>query len=332
MEKVSTTQLNFSLYNMIQSNQLDAMSDVIFNNIIDQDTIKFKNDTLKNNKSLISLILQFAILTNNDKIIDNIKPYISMKRDYYNLMNYKNNKLDCTNIFLESILPKNDITSQDIEFLINNNYYYLLPYLQHKYIHINLDGSFPVIKLDKIKMQNKKYYLDQIKEKISSRNFDMFNKFLTKKNFNYIIDAGNVLFSRNGILTDKSIQDLDKVINSFENSLIIIHKRHLKNPQIRHLLHQKNFYETPYNMNDDIFIIMAFIIFEVPIITNDNYKDHYINDDYLRGHILDNLIKYENNKGNIEFIRENSVSSCVHVIDSSVYIPANNGFIEIKYN
>ena len=139
----------------------------------------------------------------------------------------------------------------------------------------------------------------------------------------------NVLFSGSGLIDNFSVINLNTVINNFPNSLIIIHQRHIKDKSVRDLLIGKKYIATPNNVNDDIFIILAYLHNQVPIITNDNYKDHFIGDNYFHNNINDVLIKYENNKGVFKFDRIRHYTRCVQIVDDIVYIPSNNGFITI---
>ena len=301
--------------------------------VIQEDIIaKYKLETLidTKNKGLISLIFQYGIIVDNTEIIESIKPYLSMKRDFLHLIIYnKQDTINCINIFKKNINLELFL-QKDIEFLIENELYFLLPCLEGMFIKLDIEGSdIYNSKLKKFTLQNTMKYITIFSKKINSKIFKIFNDVISN-NYDYIIDAGNILFSQTGQIGSHSIEDLKTVIATYPNSLIIIHKRHLKNKKILEVIQGKLYYETPPNVDDDLFIILAYLKNQVNIITNDNFKDHTIDDDYLRFHINDILIKYTNNNGKFTFKPICKYTECIQVIDDCVYIPSSkNGFIEI---
>ena len=110
--------------------------------------------------------------------------------------------------------------------------------------------------------------------------------------------------------------------------MIIICKKHLEDKKILEVIQGTLFYATPPEINDDLFIILAYLKNQVNIITNDNFSDHTIDNNYLRFHINDILIKYTNNNGKFTFNPICEYTKCIQVIDDCVYIPSKNGFIE----
>lgn len=323
LDKKSNEYYNLcrQLHKLLSTNNLLEIEDILN---------KYDINILVNlhNKGLISLLLQYAIIICNDDIINIIKPYISMKRDYLQLILYyasnKSNIDICKEIFVTNI-DKDTILDKDINFLIDNELYFLLPYLEGVFIKFDLDGfQYEDVKFKKFYLQDTQRYMKKIQKNIKSN----LIKEITE-DYDYIIDAGNVLFSRNGVLNNNSIKDLEFVINNFPKSLIIIHQNHLKNEKIKNLISGKLYYVTPKYINDDIFIIMAFLHKQVNIITNDNFKDHTIDDITFRNYINDSLIKYENNKGNIIFDKILPYSKCIQVVNNITYIPCTNGFIAI---
>lgn len=277
------------------------------------------------NNSLISLLLQYGIYSNNEDIINKVLPYISRRRDYFHYIMYNKENVNlCRELFLknisfDSILPK------DIEFLINNDLKYLVKLLDGRFIKMDTVGKlYPEVDFKRYKFEESKKYFDSIASKVLINNF---MDTIIDKNYNYIIDAGNILFSRNGELTDFSVIDLNYVINKFSNSLIIIHSKHLKNNKIKKILSDKLFFATPYKYNDDIFTIMAYLYNNCKIITNDTFKDHTIENNNFRNFIFDDLIKYSNYNGVITFDIEYSYTRCIQVINEKIYVPANYGFL-----
>lgn len=302
--------------------------DVIQEDIID----KYKLETLidTKNKGLISLIFQYGIIIDNTEIIKSIIPFLSMKRDFLHLIVYnKQDTINCIDIFKKNINLELFL-QKDIEFLIENELYFLLPCLEGMFIKLDIEGSdIYNSKLKKFTLQNTMKYITIFSKKINSKIFKNFNDVISN-NYDYIIDAGNILFSQTGQIGSHSIEDLKTVIDTYPNSLIIIHKRHLEDKRIVDIIKDTLYYATPKNINDDIFIILAYLKNQVNIITNDNFKDHTIDDNYLRFHINDILIKYTNDNGKFTFKPICEYTECIQVIDDCVYIPSSkNGFIEI---
>jgi hypothetical protein len=279
------------------------------------------------NKGLISLILQYGIIINNTEIIDLIIPYLSMTRDFLHLIVYNREDVEkCRDIFkninLELFLQK------DIEFLIENKLYFLLPCLEGMFLKLDMEGSdIYNSKLKKYSLENPDKYVPIFSKGIDNKILKQFNDVISK-NYDTIIDAGNILHSQKGQIGSHSIEDLKTVIETYPNSLIIIHKRHLKDKKIVEVIQGKLFYATPPKIDDDLFIILAYLKNQVNIITNDNFSDHTIDNNYLRFHINDILIKYTNNNGKFTFNTICNYTECIQVIDDCVYIPSKNGFIE----
>ena len=329
MERLNDYQLNGLCRTFHEYLSREKLND-LNNEIINKYGLDYLSQT--KNKSLISLILQYGIVTNNENIINNIFPFLSMKRDYFNIIIFNKDNKDYGQYIFKNYIPYNSILSKDIEFMIENDLTYLIK---------NLDGQF--IKLEKNVNNNlinnvnfKKYNFDKahiyyeiFSAKVNTKIFDEFYKLIKNKKYNYIIDAGNILFSRNGIITDKSIDDLKFVINNKKNNLIIIHGKHLKNNKIKTLLKNEMYFTTPYNFNDDIFIIIAYLHNRCKIITNDNFKDHTVENNDFRNFIFDDLIKYNNKNDTIIFEEELSYSRCIQIINDKIYIPTENNFIAL---
>ena len=301
----------------------------INNNILNKYGIDYLS-SLENN-SIISLIFQFGIDTDNKEIITKIFPFISRRRDYFHFLVFIKEdkilceKILCNNIKIDTIIPK------DIEFLIENGLTFLIKCLSGLFIKVDSPGIiYPEIKFNKIKFKSSKVNFDKIASTVDDKNMIRFLNTIMWEKYNYIIDAGNILFSRNGNLNDSSVADLEYVSNNFKDSLIIIHSKHLKNEKIKKLLQNKIYFATTHGYNDDIFIIMAYLYNNSKIITNDNYKDHTIENNDLRNFISNDLIKYTNNSGTFEFQEELNYTPCIQVINDKIYIPANNGFIKIE--
>jgi len=315
LTKNLTNQLSREFHVNLTNNNFDFIK----NDIID----KYK-DLLENtdNKGLITSILRYGIKTKNDKIINSVVNKLSMKRDFYDLMLYYNNES------LSIMLFKNHfnidlILTEDIDFMIKNNLHFLLQFLDGKFIQVS--GENTLLKFDnlkKYKLTNCDKYFTTISDKI---NKEYINSFLIalEKPYDCIIDAGNVLHSRNG---EVNFQDLETVIKNFENPLIIIHKRH----KLKNMLKNYNYFETPYNVNDDLFILLAYLKNNCKIITNDKYSDHTFESNDFRFHVMDDIINYTNKAGTITFNEVKPYSKCIQIISSTIYLPTKDGFIAIE--
>jgi L-rhamnose mutarotase len=173
---------------------------------------------------------------------------------------------------------------------------------------------------------------------------------LNNKNFKAIIDGGNVLYSNNGKINKESLNNLIKIIEltkkMFGKSLLVIHRRHTKTfPNLISELKKTGvtYYLTPYNVNDDIFILWFFLNCQSNpyIITNDKYRDHIFN--FETSNKKDNinlsmsqfkhLLTQQSLEYDITYLCINKpikVSKCIHLIENKVYVPHVSGkFIEI---
>ena len=325
MEGIKSSEINIisrKFYYYLTNNQ----HEFIEKNIINKYNLTLLINT--KNKGIISLILQYGINTCNNEIISIIEPYLNMKRDFLNLIIYYNKDIEhCINLFKNINLDL--FLQKDLEFLIDNKLYFLIKMLDGLFLKLDIEGSdIYNFKLKKYKLQNIDKYISFFTKKISHKSVQEFNDILNN-NYDYIIDAGNILFSRTGLICMHSVTDLKTVIDTYPNSLIIIHKRHLENKYIFNIIKDQLYYTTPQYINDDLFTIIAYLNNQVNIITNDTFKDHSINDNYLRFHINDVLVKYTNEKGIFVFEPIRKYTNCIQVIDNCLYIPSNKNFIEI---
>ena len=329
MERLNNYQINGlcrTFHEYLCREKLDNLNEEIINKY----GISYLSQTKK--KGLISLILQYSIMINNKEMIDYLFPVLSMNRDYFNFIIYnKNNKAYCEEIF-NKYIQYNLIIAKDIDLMIENNITFLIKNLDGHFIKLDCVGipaSNFNIKFRKYNFNKSNIYYEDFLRKLDGRIISQFNKVIKNKNYDYIIDAGNILYSRCGFINDKSIDDLNFVINKNKNNLTIIHCKHLKNERIKEILKNKLYFATPYNFNDDIFIIIAYLYNRCKIITNDNFKDHTIENNDFRNFIFDDLIKYTNKNDTITFEEELTYTRCIQVIDDIIYIPTINGFISI---
>jgi hypothetical protein len=287
--------------------------------------------------------------------LDNFK---LMKRDYLNLIcyYYNNNYEQAEIIFKQNILPEGNLQLKDIDFILENKLIKLLPYLDKLFIESN-DNIYSQVKpqseiLNKVNI--KQNFILSLLEKIElefhiiiKNNINQFYKNL-KKDYNVIIDAGNILFGRNGIITKNSLIDLENIIiktkNTIGEPLIIIHQRHFKNNKIIDIFLRTNttYYKTIYNLNDDLFILWFFLKSNCAtyIISNDKYRDHIFKYKSLSNKNefsiceFKNIIKQQTLEFNLITMEIQQIlpwSLCIQYIDSVVYIPHISGnFISVN--
>jgi hypothetical protein len=348
------------------------------NNIINYYTLEALINT-KNN-GLISNILSFYMNTKNDIILTQIIPYINqlnnfklMKRDYMNFINYYyiNNYSLAEQIFTQYILNNSLNTTlgcnplgyqmKDINFILNNKLFKLLPYLVELFIEVD-STDFPLInpininlKKININLHLLTFLINKIETEFNNIILKQINSFYTKLNeIKVIIDAGNILHNRQGNITQQSLIDLENiiinVITNIGTPLIIIHSKHFKtHPELINIFTRTGviYYRTPYNINDDLFIMWFFLKYNCTpyIISNDKYRDHIfkfntlsknqsnIPNNDLNTFQFKNIIKQQTLQYNTllnEIQKPVNWSFCIQLIDNNIYIPHVSGnFIQI---
>ena len=353
LDKYGTNQLAYLLYANLNNHDF---IDMIIKQFTIESLIKTKNN------GLISNILLYYIKILNNYMINQLIEYINelsdfklMKRDYLNLIcyYYNDNYHQAQRLFEQNILVNNNLQLKDIDFILENNLIKLLPYLDKLFIQVqNISYSLvnpQTIKLKKVNIKQSLilYLLKKIELEftINKSIINKINNFYKniKKECKVIIDAGNILFGRNGTITNYSFIDLENIIIKTKEiigePLIIIHQRHLKNKKLLDLFLKTDtpYYQTPYNMNDDLFILWFFLKSNCIqyIISNDKYRDHIFKfnniscnkDDFsiceFKNIIKQQTLEYNLITNNIQEIL--SWSMCIQHIDSNIYIPHISG-------
>jgi hypothetical protein len=173
--------------------------------------------------------------------------------------------------------------------------------------------------------------------------------------YDVIIDGGNVLHSRNGIPNPADLESILGIVRGRGlRPIVIIHQSHtnIKNkktesyaPRVNQLLAGVQHIITPAHINDDLFILLAYLIridkiqrggyhprpngSTCHIITRDTYTDHMalfkkteknVPSDF-GGHLAHNLVSFTNVNGNIQIPALKGYSECIQVIGASVYVP-----------
>ncbi len=323
----------YHINNELSNNNLDKTKQLL-------DSIDI--NTLKNIKSYYSLLLKYFIKTKNMEMINKLVfNNILMKRDYLLFCKYSNN-IEKNKIVVNIMLKKDEITTKDIDYIIEH-----CPYILHLF-----DGYYCQTK-NKSNFNTysilKQYNIDDIKEKIidfykTKISIIEINNCLS--NHDIILDGGNIAFFniKNNIPNYYNILKILKLVED-KNPLIIIHKKHMKvkNKAIDILKNKyiKNLFITPYQKYDDYYIIYSIIKKGIPVISNDKYRDHiydmfkifYKDDVYnfnkVSNFIKDNIITYSLNNIDYKSYHYN-FSRCIQCIDNNIYVPTIDSFCKIE--
>ncbi len=320
------------------------------------------------NSGLISNIINYFVETANTQMINQVESKIGniklMKRDYMCLIKYfyvpdypRAQMYWVTNILgVKTNTNTSILQLKDINFILENKLHKLLGYLSGLFVVSDYTGSACMIspnsqfKKFSIKPELQKYLITQL-ENYMGNYVKVANSFYSSqiKNQTVIIDAGNVLHGRNGKVTHESIQDLFNIIDLTRKTLgepiVVIHKRHGKSyPVLIDMFIKSNvkYFQTPYNFNDDIFIMWFFAksAGTLNILSNDKYRDHIYNyqssaksDDFFISEfanvLTEQTLSYQ--LGTLEIQQALSYSFCIQVIGSNVYVPHISGkFIQVS--
>jgi hypothetical protein len=340
-------------------------------------------------RGIITMLLRFAIQQNDDELISTIFHRLTMKRDFFDLMVYKHDvdyNINLFTTYIDSAL----LESKDIRFIIENNLLYLLNYLDGKFMYDSggVKSTFDKSILCRYLLPDCAYYIAKIMAESIDQIMKMDPKIKAEKEANerlrmanqkmrpvveemrhleydVIIDGGNILHSRNGIPNPGDLESVLAIVRARRlRPIVIIHQSHtnIRNkkaasyaPRVNELLAGVQHLITPAHVNDDLFILLAYLIRidgiqqsgyhpqpngpTCHIITRDTYTDHMalfkkteknMSTDF-GGHLAHNLISFTNVNGNIQIPVLKGYSGCIQVIGSVVYIPlsgANVGHFE----
>jgi hypothetical protein len=362
LEGKSVNQLAFLLY---QTNNSQELVNQLILTFTLENLVKTKNNGLISN-----LLVYFISIGDTNKIMEILKysqmnNFTMMKRDYLNLAKYFYQiDIDISMKFFSQVLIRTStntdsiILSKDIDFIIENKMFNLLTLISGLFIESsNLD--YPLVNADEKSLELKTIDSDinlNIKQYIEKiLGIDMVSQLkhyvsLQTKSFDAIIDGGNVLHSRTGHINPNSLSDLEIIISQVKknigNSLLVIHRRHLKTwPNLTSHLNKlkQSYYLTPYNMNDDTFILWFFLNYNSTpfIISNDRYRDHIFKFETSKkssgsiynfsqfNHILhQQTLGYDILTQNIDF--KPRYSKCIQIQNDKIYVPHTSGqFIEL---
>ena len=312
-------------------------------------------------KGIITMVLRFAILEHDDARVASVFDRLSMKRDYFALMIYNRDHEYCIHLFTRYI-DAALLDAKDIRFMIENRLTFLFRYLDGKFLHDSqttgeLVDSDSVSGLSRYTLQECEHYIQKIIAQIEK---DPKNKsqqhVAVLKNleklaplYDAIVDGGNVMHSYNG---SPNPDDLNAMIQLVRRSgcspLVVIHKSHTDErrnpsyaPRINAILRDVPHITTPIGLNDDLFILLAYLMrikkeerkngSRVSIVTRDTYTDHMdkfkhvgkdVSDDFGK-YLASDLVSFVNDGGGriTQFHLQPAISHCIQIIEPHAYIP-----------
>jgi hypothetical protein len=354
-------RLQRTMNELLQSGKMDEFRLVLEQN---SDLIQTTRE-----KGIITMVLRFAILNNDDARIASVFDRLSMKRDYFALMVYNPEPEYCAHLFTRYI-DAAVLDSKDIRFMIENRLTYLFRYLDGKFLHDssqdNSQGGDELVEsesessLSRYRLQGCDHYIQKI---VSQMEKDPKNKFkqhvavlkkldekLDEKTlYDAIIDGANVLLSRNGTPNSDDLNTMLQIVRQNGcHPLVVIHKSRTDKdndsyaPGIQKILQEVPHIITPYGMNDDLFILLAYLMriqkderkngSRISIITRDTYTDHMdkfkhtekdVSHDFGR-YLASDLVSFVNDgSGNMHMCTclQPAISHCIQIVEPYAYIP-----------
>jgi len=345
-----------------------TMNELLQNNKIDEFRILLNRnaeliDTTRE-KGIITMVLRFAILNNDDARIASVFDRLSMKRDYFALMIYNPDPEYCAHLFTRYI-DAALLDSKDIRFMIENRLTFLFRYLDGKFLNdfqsASGDDTGEFVEycepcLSRYTLQGCEYYIQKIVAQIEKdpKNKTQQHLPVLKKLekliplYDAIIDGGNVLHSYNGTPNPEDLNAMIQVVRRNGcNPLVIIHKSHTderRNPsyaaRVNAVLRDVPHITTPAGLNDDLFILVAYLLriqkeerkngSRISIITRDTYTDHMdkfkhtekdVSDDFGK-YLASDLVPFVNDGGgNIRLHLQPMISHCIQVVEPHAYVP-----------
>lgn len=297
---------------------------------------KYEDINKKMKNGFISLKIRYLISTGKDKKLEEIiKNFNLMKRDYIllSIHFYNINKDFSINIFTKYILNNQKLEHTDINKLIEYKCYDILKLLDSYFVNCsmekNIDNNTIFYKFN-INMDLRQKIIDFYKSKLKEKYIlSLISKL---HNVDCIVDGGNISHINNGNCDYTFIDKISKnITKKYKNPLYIFHNRHKK--KIKDFLDKVSHFITPVHEYDDYYIIIAMILSNKPIITNDNFKDHIFDmfknfdtiDFKIKNYFNENIINYTKYSIN----EECKYSKCIQIISNNIYIPTNNGMYKV---
>lgn len=351
-------RLQRTMNELLQSGKMDE-----FRTLLDQNAGLIQTTR---EKGIITMVLRFAILNNDDACIASVFDRLSMKRDYFALMIYNRVPEYCVHLFTRYI-DAALLDSKDIRFMIENHLTFLFRYLDGKFLYdsqtaegdsgelVQTDSSLST-SLSRYTLQGCENYIQKIVAQItkdpknkSQQHMAVLKQLEKFPLYDAIIDGGNVLHSYNG---SPNPDDLNTMIQLVRRSgcspLVVIHKSHTDErrnpsyaPRINAMLRDVPHIITPIGLNDDLFILLAYLMrikkeerkngSRVSIVTRDTYTDHMdklksaekdVSDDFGK-YLASDLVSFVNDGGGriMQFQLQPVISHCIQIVEPHAYIP-----------
>lgn len=347
LNKMRINKLANKVYNLIEENKLiDAYEflEINKNKIYSQEYFTFKIRILMNYKKFDEV---YNILINEENL---------MKRDYFDYIKiiYYIDMKKTLNLFTNYIKDKYILTMKDINFLIAHKLFEIIRLLKGYYINTCENGSLKnsnILHLNNFKNNN--VILNIIKRMSNIMIINDINENIWNKGSGYdiIIDCGNILNSSGSIkgskksLSKNSYKYLFKIINEvklyFRNPLLVIYENHLNKDKsksksvlkyINRLIdlnkENNNILIVPKKgIDDDIFILINSMIYKIPILSNDQFRN-YINEYKSFNNDLKNFLDdytLNHNKELNKISNWKRYSNYIHVKDENILIPTVKG-------
>ena len=347
-------RLQRTMNELLQSGKMDE-----FRSLLDQNAGLIQTTR---EKGIITMVLRFAILNNDDACIASVFDRLSMKRDYFALMIYNRDPEYCVHLFTRYI-DAALLDSKDIRFMIENRLTFLFRYLDGKFLYDSQTAcelaeseSSLSTNLSRYTLQGCEHYIQKIIAQIekdpknkSQQHVAVLKQLEKAPLYDAIIDGGNVLHSYNG---SPNPDDLNTMIQLVRRSgcspLLVIHKSHTDErrnpsyaPRINAMLRDVPHVITPIGLNDDLFILLAYLMriqkekrkngSRVSIITRDTYTDHMdkfksaekdVSDDFGK-YLASDLVSFVNDGGGriMQFQLQSIISHCIQIVEPHAYIP-----------
>ena len=281
-------------------------------------------------------------------MFSSLAPRFTAKRDFFAAIEHNQKRTVQRNIDLFRKINPELIEPRDIKMIVENGLSYLLQFLDNKFVKVDIHPTIDTSPALQFKpLLNIDSYIAKLTNKIQKKKeLAKFIECINAKNYNVVVDAGNVLHSRDGQTRPEDLfQLLGQLTEMGLRPLVVIFYRRARD--ISDLDTKMNGVEyciTPAEENDDYFVLLAYLLnlkkgVITHNITNDEYQDHNlflndganVNSDFT-GHMRDDQIKYTNRYGSMAITTPvKNYSNCLQINDGIAYIPTTyGGFIQVK--
>jgi hypothetical protein len=298
-------------------------------------------------KGLVSLLLRYAIATEDDEMMVSLVPRFTAKRDFFTVIEYNQKRKGQRNVELFQRINPELIEPRDIKMMVENGLNYLLPLLDNKFVKVDIRPTIDTSPALQFKpLLNIDSYIAKLTNKIQKKKeLNRFIECINAKNYDIVVDAGNVLHSRDGQFRPDDLFQLLGQLTAmgFRPLVVIFYRRARDIPDLDRKLNGVEYCITPAEENDDYFVLLAYLLnlkkgVITHNVTNDEYQDHNlflndganVNSDFT-GHMRDDQIKYTNTYGRIAITTPiKNYSNCLQINDRIAYIPTiYGGFIMV---